>query len=1465
MALVNAGMQAGSRAKALVAPGEPTAQTDDSLPAEEVTMFGAAPSEAPGETWGLGKHDGAAALVRYTQEGGWSLGPALVDHEGKSLEGFEGDVLAAEKAKYVSMLNPLGGTMTSSGSGAILGDVGGTRQVLLVRNPGGSFQETPAVPSEGSEALLAEGEHLFGSARSPIIAALDEGSEQAGALVVPVNEGAGVQKWVLHWDGTKWTREQIAIPAASAAHFEVLALAASSPTDAWLLAKYGEGYPAGSVALFRRHLGSGGEAPEWMPVALKPGGEAGEPLAVALQSATSVGFTVGSGDQAQIMNVTGEGLWLDGERSDTRQSASVFLHTEGTAQARPVAAWCQLPTGEEQPCRYNLPGVLPTAWSRTFAWANPSTPEQLGERVITGFADGMSWRLEGTSFKRVPALGGTAAPQEEVGRIFGAAFSNAKEGWLGQFELPVHITLNPVPSRFTPWPASFRYPLLALAPQPGAPIGALSSEALAVGEEGEVARYKPGKGWLPESLLGANGREHPLLRAVAWPTSARAYAVGDLGQMWLWRGETGLWEQDPATPLNFRGNLLGIAFDPSEPARGYAVGQGGVLLRYGKTWAQEPTCSPEVPQPCLPPEVAGASFTSIAFAGGQALVAYREPTAAGVAKGGILVNEGSGWHVDSSAAKALGSGVPWAVAGLSDGGAGFTARGAGEHEHLVFEREAAGSEWQPVSVPGQSPPGALNLFREGGALRAVVLGAEPGTTNEESSPPPGSPPLLIPPFGVVSNLLAGVLRQSTGGWSDEEHELNNALEPPGEYSDYDGVYEPDPVGALLIGPGGEPGWAVGGRTVGVEEAASAKLLETADVWRYREEATTPIGSGTASVAAASSEATFAVGGGAQCAAPCAGRADAKIGPDVWLANALSTAQTVPGLRAFLYTGPRVTSGRTVGAAVQEVPSALELGRYAELLSSSSVPVYAASSPSDLAAGSEQTFREAFSAFPQPLGTAPLPGETTGSAGPGLAYSLESGSAPNRVRVIVLDGTADAGAEQREWLEAQLGEVKGREAAIVIGNADLQAQIAAGDADAKALAEALVRGEASAYFYDSPEQNLKIPLRPAAGQTPEIPSFGSGTLGYISYAAQKGREFLGASGFLLVHVAAQAEPGSSVHHVTAKLIPDIGELAIEAQNGTLLERSHAGLFRALARRPRAGTLEQNKANPGTNTSDPFIPIPSNCVGADCPEEIPTEFSFSSSNEQVGKFVEPNLAVSESTVLLGADGKPIPDSASGLFCALNPGTTTVTITAGGRSSSLPVTVEAGSVRRPCGTTPVTKKTPKAEVTVAPPPSTAPGPAAATPASAPPIVPVPPPPAATPAPPARPAPPVTPFFYSPLQAFAAPAFVPPPPPAPANPTPPSGTSAVTSPVEAAQNEEEPESAPESVSAQAVAYRQAEHEPPAMYLIGLMLLAAFAGASLRARPGRRGREIRIAPASISSIRTQQRHARDRRSDRWR
>jgi hypothetical protein len=103
---------------------------------------------------------------------------------------------------------------------------------------------------------------------------------------------------------------------------------------------------------------------------------------------------------------------------------------------------------------------------------------------------------------------------------------------------------------------------------------------------------------------------------------------------------------------------------------------------------------------------------------------------------------------------------------------------------------------------------------------------------------------------------------------------------------------------------------------------------------------------------------------------------------------------------------------------------------------------------------------------------------------------------------------------------------------------------------------------------------------------------------------------------------------------------------------------------------------------------------------------------------------------------------------------------------------------------------------------------------------------------------------------------AIVPPPLPTPARPTPPSGTSPVTS--QAVEKEEEEEEAPESVSNKALAYHPNEHEPTAPYILGVIVLAAFAGASIR-RPRRDARTARIAPATLSETRAQRRGARSR------
>jgi hypothetical protein len=1434
------GLDLVSRASGEAGAGEPRAQTDDSIPARSVTLIGASPQEAPNETWGVGQvgPQGAPsyAIVRYSSDSGWTLAASPLDATGKALSGF------------VPANGFLAGEMTPRGDGALLGTVGGaSHRVLLVRDPGGAFKEVGPLPAEGQLALQP-GETLFGTNRAPLLAALDEG-EHAGALVVPVNsESTGVESRVLHWNGQEWSSEPIELPKASEEEggFRVLAIAASSPQNAWLLAQLSS--TSRNVALFHREKSS------WTEVT--PG-----PITVNGQGFSVNGTGEPPSSSSQILTVTQQGVWIDGQRTEANAGATIFFKPDPSnpSSGEVQASWCNVGS-EFPPCDHSLPATLPNGPSRSIAWANGSSSTPFGERVITGLNEGVSLRLEGSSFGRVLSLGGSA-PSNDVGGTFGAAFSNPREGWLGNETLPVHLTTSPSPNRLSSYPVPFRHALTAIAPQPGAPIGALSSEALAVGDQGEVARYRPGEGWQPESLIGPGGRvERPRLRAVAWPTPTRAYAVGQVGegqlaQMWLWRGETGLWEPDPATPLNFRGNLLGIAFDPTNPSRGYAVGQQGVLLRFGKTWSQE----------ALPSEVAGASFTSIAFAGSEAIVAYRlaHPQAGGEPAhytGGLLVNNGSGWQVDQGAAQALGNEIPWAVAGLPDGGAAVSGTVGGlQGTPFVLERNSQGAAWERTPpYPGLEAPGSLSLFREGGALRAIGSGGFPDTLQLETerAPPTGFPPTLIGPYPIVAGY---VVRQTAGGWSDEEHERNPAQDPLGEYKAYDTVFQPDPSSAVLIDPTGSQGWAVGGTI----DPSSSGALDTADVARYPADGVPPPGFGTSPLQANPTNAAFAIGGGARCLAPCADRANARLGPDVWLSSALQEASHIAGVRAFLYTGPRLTTG--AGHGVFTVPYERELARYAALLGGA-LPSYAVASPTDLGPGSECPFQLAFSGYPAPFGSAAAAPELpeAGRSGEPCAtyYAFDSTGATGTVRVIMLDQSSDPDETQRAWLAEQLGQAKalGRPA-IVVGNADLNAAIAGGDGAEAEIARVLVGGGASAYFYYSPEQNITLPLRVGSGS---IPTFGTGTLGYISSVQAERQDFIGHSGILLAEVNVGARDAvSNRAPVTASLIPNVGELALEAQDGVLLHRSQPALFAALARRPRAGGDAARQTT--INESTPYIPIPANCVGSRCANGIFPTYSFSSSRPSIGDFVAPNLATGDPrAVLLGSNEKPIHDSSSGLFCAYNAGTTVVTISAGGLSSSLTVTVQAGSVRRPCGTQPL-EEVPAQQQASVPPPAPLPpanAPAGQTPpSSAPPLsVPAPPPaPAPVPHPvPAKPA--AAQFLVPPVPPTPLLAFVPLPVPTPARPTPPSGTSAVTSPVEAIEREEEYEEAPESVSNKAVDYRSSEHEPSPAYILGAVVLAAFAGAAVRRRPRRGPRELPLATATITNVRTQRRLDRESR-----
>ena len=331
------------------------------------------------------------------------------------------------------------------------------------------------------------------------------------------------------------------------------------------------------------------------------------------------------------------------------------------------------------------------------------------------------------------------------------------------------------------------------------------------------------------------------------------------------------------------------------------------------------------------------------------------------------------------------------------------------------------------------------------------------------------------------------------------------------------------------------------------------------------------------------------------------------------------------MRDFLYLGPRLTTGRTSGGKVtQEIPYKREFERYAALLHSGPLQGFPVVSPTDIAGGTgECLFDEAFEDFPQASSRSGEP-----CSAQSAYYAFESDGATGTVRVIVLDTASGVpGQAQLAWLQAQLqGAASQAEPAIVLGDVDINAQIAAGEPAAIALASVLVKtGGASAYFYDAPERNVQLPLRVGSES---IPTFGTGTLGYVLALNAAKPDFIGQSGFLLAEVNARASarnPQTLRWPVSARLIPNVGELALEAEDGVLLQRSQAALFDGLARRPRAGclTAESGGGLPHCETS-PYIPIPSNCVGTACANAIPPEYTFSSSRPEIGDFVEPNLA-------------------------------------------------------------------------------------------------------------------------------------------------------------------------------------------------------------------------------------------------
>jgi hypothetical protein len=1465
---------AGHGARAAAPGGAPTPQPTLGTADAGTVLMGAATAAAPGEAWAyrvlpddvpppsLASANAAFATPssgEVTAPGqlvfehaddadpDWTIAETPLDEEGHPYRGMDPNRLSARIAP--------------NGGGLLIGQdstrPSGKQTVVLARDPGGRFRvlpEPPAgvllaagVPDEAGETEDSSAETLAGEEGAGTVADAaveSEGHTEGyfGAL------GRTRDLGVARWDGEKWTREPIELPSGYTGAFTIVAIAGTSAKNLWLLGE-AEASSGLGIQLFQRKEAKAGEF-HWEAASL------GSSLFATAETPTlhvsKLGPLTG---QAQPLSVTEKGVWIDGNLQAPGGGADGYDFTlyYDIAESKVSGSWCDARDSTDMAiCEHPLGARFGRdAGYRSFAFEGPG----YGTRIVTnplqpGSGDstnmGSYLSFEGSTFTWMPGAGADNAP--------GGAFYTPTDGWL---EGPVQITTTQQPARLVGWPVSARAPFTAVVSAPASAPGNFGAQALAVGADGVVARYTPGAGWAREFLQTSSGAvSSPTLRAVAWPEPSRAFAVGDLGAMWIWRAETGLWEKDPAAPLDgFQGNLDGIAFDPSEPALGYAVGQSGVLLKYGKSWTQEEE---------LPSGFQEANFRSVAFAGSEAMVA---------AEHDLLVNEGAGWKVEPEVHALLAS-LPQTpslnvVAGLPGGGAVLAGR------DVVIERDSSGAPWHFAEQPivGETAVAAAPLL-EGSKVRAL-LSVVPQFTYPPPLilPPvePNTPPPLIPP-----NPLAGdgyLLRETAGGWEDEERAAYAG-------DSQDKPLKVDPIAALDVNTSGA-GWALGGWSGGADDAgrgsdasggsgqAVRENVQTAGIYSYAPQGNPPAPSGeTASpIPMQSGVATFAVGGHAECVEPCAALADEAIAPDRNLGVALGAidglAAEPNGPRMLLYTGGREAPGE--GA---ETPA--EADRYAQLMSAGGgLPVYPALSAGDSEGDEDSAFGAAFAAFDAPFGEGGTPpGVSTASIPAGIApprpgtrshYAFDSTGPAGTVRVIVIDNSRGSLAAsdpyqnpaepQAPWLARMLADAKARGIpAIVVGSRELNPNLPPVlnvATDAVEEAQIMVAGGASAYLYERPEESRTSQI-PSGGST-TIPEFGTGALGYRSavsdsFTAGQPDALFGTTGYLLVGVeVAKRNAATNVAPVNVRLIPLVQEVSLDPVDGTLLRRSAPALFTGLGRRPLAGDrwgpVSASDGNPNPPGADPYAEFPpALCRQSDCSSAIEPEYTFTSSEPEIANFVEqdPN-STNLRKPLQDSSGQVIPDPHSSILCAFNAGTTVVTVSAGGLSYSVPVTVQGGSVEQPCGTVPLSPghfklaASQKAVAPAAPPPSPAPAPAPIAPPPAPPA-PLAPAPVVKIAPKAAPKV-VLPLAILPIVKLPAVGPVPavPPPPAAsfARPIPPGGAT-----VRVFEEKREEEAAPEQSQAFS-RYLPGSYGVP----LGVLVLLAAAGASIgrgRRRPRR-------------------------------
>jgi hypothetical protein len=1254
-----AGNKAASPTLAGVAVANSATQQFDNLtltnyapPATKITLLGELPGSEH-ETWALGQTNappptvdgqplpytaqGAGQLVvlKYTDDTGWQI----VDVLRSNADGnpaypiFPGGTITVR------------GQMTASGEAWIalfdLPTTGPPKTAMFHRSPGGRFlldgtatttvQKMLGALSTGTLSLEQTSTGtVYGLLTSPNAPRTGVSiATPTGSRTVNVGEYAELVP------GAEWSLNHVAPPTGYPAPSGIssIVLAAAQVTgDGTGWAALEQDVNGGGARLTLAKFDASGSwtfLPGTGLDALDGTGEFDPGSHESVADGDTVGLT------PLGISVDSGGVWVS---ASTRGGAPPNLIARYDATTgRVVDSWCAALPRTSFDCANPLdsdhPAAVPTA-------AFDTSQGVVGE-ALSSTSDQVSVYAHGT-------FGSVAAPGYSRSNSASgqSVFVDPTDGWIVGANTLGRISATPPPSPLTPWPLAARDPLLSAALTPGQSTTDTAG-ALAVGLAGTALHYDPAAGWVVDAT--PRKAQHVELTGVAFAGPSQAVAVGQDGTILDWNGSS--WSEDPQSVSLTTHTLNAIAF--GSDGQGWAVGGFGTILHYdGTTWSAEQIDAPD----------AGSNVTSVAVAGQDVFA---------VAGGNLIMRSPDGtWHqansmLPSSPAPATRS--VRLVSGLPDGGLAV----AGFNYLIVRQSATAPLAYAPQSFQGI--PVALAAFRDpGGDLRAFISVAPSVTVggNDLGGLPPGDGDLLL---------------QSAGGWADLSHDL-----PAGPVSSADGVVQPDPVLAIAASPDGAHAWAVGGYSgthaadgIGTDQLLSARSQAwfTAAIWRYDaggSAAAPTLAPAQPSLPASPNTVSFAYFSSGVCHFQCASVQDAQptVNDSVAASEIAAYAQQ-PGGPAFAMLG-----GNAVGPDNSEAAAAgngaLDLAHLPQVLSPlSGFPLYAAYGPFDAIPTSSEAalpWAQAFAGAPAPFGSGAAPSGITpmGSGDPTgpvhKYYAFQVSQNGGTLVAIVLDnsgGSLEASAPgQTAWLTNELAQAHTAGLPVVVFAAQPLSSNTVSDAND--LASQLASAGVLAIFTTSltlQDQVAMVPANAPQG-APQIPEYEGATMTYQQPSN---------GGVLWYDVSVDTNADT----VSVNGVPVVSSLALDPVDGLSAARSSTLRFQAIGRRP-AGTIATTPLDPSVPGFDQYVEIPSST----CATCIGPSYSFKSSNPKVGNFVVASSPGSPFPKLTGS-GATTPSSKSGLFCAFNGGTTTVTVTAGLLSSSLPVTVQDGGYGPPCGT--------------------------------------------------------------------------------------------------------------------------------------------------------------------------------------